>query len=379
MSNISIIGGGNGAHALAAHLSLTGNSVSIYPGKKFKSSISGIYETGKIFAKGAVSGEAEVTPINDLQELKNSKYLFIIVPAFAQEPLFYEIADYLANGQIIISMPGNMASFCYKRILNEKKINYDLIFSESFSILHGARVEKPGHVNVAGLKTCMPFSFLDGKREEGMKLLQKIIPAEVKLAKNTLTTLFQNLNGIVHPVPSLLNAGRIDSGNDDYYHYKDGISEHVANVLEVLEEERMKIANAYNAEPTPFLQATEEIYGIKYKSIRDFALNSPVHNAKHFAAASFDDRYISEDAAYILANWLTFAKLAKIDTPVLESSLLLISVAAKKDFLHIGRNFNVLGFHGKSFDEIYGPKLKSMGMDGKSFEEILKYTQGDKF
>ena len=91
---VCIVGGGNGAHALAYDISkVKGHDVSIYPGSKFMGSISGIFETGKIITTGAIPGEAPVTALHDPSAFKDMEYIFVVVPSFAQETLFGEIVD----------------------------------------------------------------------------------------------------------------------------------------------------------------------------------------------------------------------------------------------------------------------------------------------
>ncbi len=371
MKKVCLVGGGNGAHALAYHLSTTGNDVSIYPGKEFMGSISGIFETGKIVTTGVMPGEAPVKALRDPGAIRDMEFIFVVVPSFAQETLFAEIAEYLNDSQMVISMPGNMASLCYRRMLNEMGMDRHPTFAESYSILHAVRVTKPGEAAILGLKKSMSFSILGSEnKEEGIKRLKEIIPIEVMTAKNLITTSLCNFNAIVHPIPTLLNAGRVDAKTKDWFHYRDGISESVAKVLEILEEERMAISEAYHAEAASFLESTGKTYG-NYSSIRDFAKNSPVHNAAPVIADSFAHRYVSEDGPYILATWLLFAKLAKVSTPILESSVTLLSAITGLDYFEVGRNLQKMGLKGKTFNEIYGSRLKKLGFEGKSFKEIL--------
>jgi len=372
MSKVCLVGGGNGAHALAYHLSSTGNDVSMYPGSKFVESISAIFETGKIVTTGVMPGEAPVTALREPDAIRDMDFVFIVAPSFAQEPLFAEIVEYLNDSQMVISMPGNMASLCYRRMLNDKGIDKHPVFAESYSILHAVRVTKPGEAAILGLKNSMSFSILgSANKEEGIKRLKEIIPIDIKLAKNVLTTTLGNFNAIVHPIPTLLNAGRVDAGTDDWFHYRDGISDSVAKVLEFLEDERMAISDAYHADCTPFLKAVSETYG-NYDSIRDFAKNSPVHNAAHVIANNFGHRYVSEDGPYILAVWLTFAKMAKVSVPILESSIVLLSAITGLDYFEVGRNLVKMGLEGETFNDIYGEKLEKLGLAGKSIEEVLE-------
>ena len=95
-------------------------------------SISGIFETGKIITTGAIPGEAPVTALHDPSAIKDMEYIFVVVPSFAQETLFGKIVDYIHDKQMITSMPGNMASLCYRRMLSENGIKKHPLFAESY-------------------------------------------------------------------------------------------------------------------------------------------------------------------------------------------------------------------------------------------------------
>ena len=59
---------------------------------------------------------------------------------------------------------------------------------------------------------------------------------------------FNNPNPIVHPPASLLNTGRIEYSNGDFYMYNEGITESVALAIRAVYDESCEVAKALGFE-----------------------------------------------------------------------------------------------------------------------------------
>ena len=64
-------------------------------------------------------------------------------------------------------------------------------------------------------------------------------------ADNVWHTTLENGNPEVHPGPCMLNAGRIDYSNGEFWLYREGITKHTVNVLHAIEHERMEVGKAF--------------------------------------------------------------------------------------------------------------------------------------
>lgn len=68
---IAIIGGGNGAHTMAADLALQGAKVRMYEESRFIGKLEKLAKTLTINASGVVSGEAKIEMLTDDMEKSN--------------------------------------------------------------------------------------------------------------------------------------------------------------------------------------------------------------------------------------------------------------------------------------------------------------------
>ena len=83
---VAVLGGGNGAHAAAADLTLRGYEVHMYEDARFASNMQKVFDTKTIELKGACgSGEVHIAMVTtDLQEaIADVKLILVAVPSFA--------------------------------------------------------------------------------------------------------------------------------------------------------------------------------------------------------------------------------------------------------------------------------------------------------
>ena len=107
---VCIMGGGNGAFAAAADLSLRGYRITIYENERFKSNIEDIMETGIIHCVGVGPvGDAKIYKVTcDLADaLSDVDVIMPIAPAYAQEAMAKSLLPYIKPGDKIVLTPGS--------------------------------------------------------------------------------------------------------------------------------------------------------------------------------------------------------------------------------------------------------------------------------
>lgn len=119
---VAVLGGGNGAHALAADLTARGFQVNLYEMPGFKGNMQKVFETKEIIATGAIEGTFLLNKVTDDIEyaLAGVKYIIILTPAFAHDAYARLLKGKVNSDQVIVSVPGafltcteawNMTSF----------------------------------------------------------------------------------------------------------------------------------------------------------------------------------------------------------------------------------------------------------------------------
>ena len=93
---ISIIGGGNGGCALAADLGSRGFDVCIYSHDDHAKNVKAIHQQNGIFVKGKIEGFVKINlSTTDIEvAITDAKYIFMVLPAYAQETIFETMLPY---------------------------------------------------------------------------------------------------------------------------------------------------------------------------------------------------------------------------------------------------------------------------------------------
>ena len=77
-----------------------------------------------------------------------------------------------------------------------------------------------------------------------------------------METSIDNINALMHPAPSLLNASRIEAiPEQTYEYYREGMTPSICKVIETIDRERIAIANEYGFEQRTIREEYIDMYG----------------------------------------------------------------------------------------------------------------------
>lgn len=340
---VAVMGAGGGGVALASHLAQQGFQTALYaPPEHAKNAYAISEQQGEIHVTGdhPLTCKVDTVTLDIRQAIHGAEIIFMVVPAFGQEALFENMIPFLVDEQVIAVMPGNFATYPLQYMLEKVRPTLDITLIESSSLLHVAEIEEPGTVHIASQhKNLLEFSvYPEYQTQKAQTLLQKCMPeTHIKIVNNYLAIGLNSPNGIVHPALTILNCGYIESTHGEFYFYKDGMTPAVCKIINALDKERQAIGKAYGLDLPALLDIIHHYYGINALSLRDFALTSAVHNQRYSAPTCYSHRYISEDVPYLLVPWLSLAKAANVNTPVLKSIISIASELVDCNFVKKGR------------------------------------------
>lgn len=85
---IAILGGGNGAHVMAAEMTLKGHTVNLYEMPKFRQNMKEVFETRTIHLQGNIpelQGPVTLNMVTDdiAKAVEGCHYICLVTPAFA--------------------------------------------------------------------------------------------------------------------------------------------------------------------------------------------------------------------------------------------------------------------------------------------------------
>ncbi|MEG0050744.1 MAG: NAD/NADP octopine/nopaline dehydrogenase family protein [Terrisporobacter sp.] len=349
IEKVAIIGAGNGGITAAADLTEKGFKVNIFESERFCKKLDVIKQNNEITIE--FKGNSSIQNINlitrDIKEaIKDCEIVMITVPGMGIEYFAEIIAPVVEENQIIL-INGAPAMSAVRFINKAKEMGIDKNFKvgETNSLTYATRalVEeakvdislKAGKVHLAAYPSC--------NTDEVYDACVQIYDCFVKSA-NVIQVNLENPNPLVHPGPTLLNAGRIDYTKGEFWLYKEGITEHTINIVKAVEEEREAVANALDIKLEDVNQGriNRGYFVDEDKPMHELFNTSPVFkNIK--GPATVTGRYIVEDISTGLVLWSDLGKALDVKTPNIDSIIVLGGTLIQRDFYEEGLTLESLG------------------------------------
>lgn len=350
--SFAVIGGGHGGQGMAAYLAWLGHKVNLY--NRTLTKIRKIQEQGFIEMEGSISGKGNLDLVTDSIQhaIDGVDIIMVTVPASAHKSIATLIAPFVTERQYIVLNPGRTGGALeFKRIIQNTSSEKNICIVEAQTLLFACRVIEEGKVAILSKKNEVMVAALPANRTKGfIRTINSIIPEFIE-ANSVLDTSFNNFGAILHPIPTILNCGRIESTKGDFLYYIEGITPTVAKIIEEVDYERMRVAYALGAE----VVSLREWLGYTYDAYGD-TLCEALSNVKGYwginAPSTLETRYIFEDVPQSLVPIADMGQHLGIRTPTINSMIHLASVIHNKDYYMLGRKVVDMGLEGMSLDEI---------------------------
>ncbi len=392
MAIITIIGGGNGAHALAADCKFGGAEVRMYEFTRFNDKVKGILESRRIRLEGLEKnvkgfhrlGTAVIDMVtHDMKKaVHGADHILVSVQSQGAEAVYEELAPLLEDGQTVSIFPDNYGSLILRRILREKGLKTRVIIAGYSSLVYGARLTDYNNmetqtdvVNITYRENEIRVDTLPSSDYEAYATKKGEIPAldatELIHGDTALDIGLSNLNPMVHIAGVLLNVGAIENwgiipnlGAKDVYWdmYSYGASAAVGRVQYAYFRELEKIAHAYGVGIGVVNESCfqsrmgpigEMFYGEGYQQPFSEPLDQsvwlPMPKGARF---TLDSRYITEDIPVGTCGALSFAEVLGVKTPVLDAMVCMGDLVSQTDYRSKGYDLKLFGLEGLSTDEM---------------------------
>jgi len=352
---IAVLGGGNGAHAMAADLALKGYEVNMCEAPEFKESISATFARQSIELIDAWderhTAKLNMVTTNPKDAIKDARYIMINVPAIGTKHFFNLIMPFLEDGQTVIKWSANFSALTFANMLKEKGIKKDITIGEAHTMPWGCRLVGPATVQIMVwqiklLLATFPAKHVDRVVDE----VKKMYP--VVAGENVLATSLNNLNPIVHPVGTVMNAGWVDTLGKDFSLNRLGSTMSIARGIKRVFEEVSNVANAIGVK---MLQYPEEDF-FRKSTIMASDSRAPFDKegavAKISGPSSVKSRYIVEDVPYGLVPIAKLARKFNVATPFIDAVIEFASVINQTDYVAQGMSLEELGIADLSKEEL---------------------------
>lgn len=358
VKKIAIIGAGNGGITAAADLKSKGFDISLYEMPQFKSNLEGIKKRGGVLLEDE-NGE-EFYPVDlittDITEaVKDVDLVMLTVPGFAIEQFSELLAPIIKDTQYIL-INGAGAMSCIRFVKHARKLGIDTTFkiAETNSLTYGTRAF-PEEARVE-LSLRVKKIFLAAYPKQDTPLLMNVCSQVYDCfveADNIWHTTLENGNPEVHPGPSLLNAGRIDFSEGEFWLYKEGITKHTVKIIKAIERERMNIGKAFGFKLEDAIQsrARRGYFRNEEEDLQTLFNTSDIY-PKIKGPVSVNSRYFTEDISSGLVLWSDLGKVVDVPTPNIDSVITLGGTILETDFFKDGITLKKLGLDNLTLERL---------------------------
>ncbi len=347
---VAVLGGGHGAHAMAADLVSRGFSVNLFEMPEFQDNLRKLFDTRTIHASGILKGTFKLNLVtSDIdQAIDGVRYILIVTPAFAHDSYARLLRGRARSDQIVVVYPGAFAGLLFRTVVGDAECP---VIAEVNNLPYDTRLTAPCEVAVYGRnKVNVAFMPAD-KGPELIDELRAIHPYE-KVYSDVLEAGLSIVNPAVHAGPCLLSLTAIEnSPKRPFFLYEHGVTPASCRINVQIDNERKEIGRRLGYTLTPI----EDFAGLRegytwqelYMSMHGNISLTPI-SGPH----DIDSRYFTEDAPYGLVPWSHIGKAIGVATPVIDSVITVYNAVHDKDWWQEGRSADELGIAGMSLEQI---------------------------
>ena len=349
-NKIAVLGGGHGAHAMAADLKSRGFTVNMYEMPQFKDNLNQLFTTKTITVKGAINGQYTIDKVtSDIEEaIEGVRYIAVVTPAFAHKGYAKLLKGKVSKDQIVIIYPGSFGGLLFKNIFGSESCP---IIAETNTLPYDTRMSGPCQSTVHGFNNTN-IAFMPS--EMGAELFAEVqkVHTFVKMYKDILEAGLSSVNPTVHSGLCLFSINDIENWpKRPFFLYEHGVTRSSVKLDLVLENERKMLGEKFGYE----LTALNDLLGLNkeytwqdlYKGIHGNISLTPISGPHDIF-----NRYFTEDVPYGFVPWSYLGKLVGVETKYMDIIVNLYNVIHDRDWWKEGRNINDLGLEGMDVQQI---------------------------
>jgi opine dehydrogenase len=337
---IAVIGGGNGAYAAAADLTVRGHQVRLW-----RRNAEALAASKALTLKDA-DGErrievASVSP-DIAAALRGAELVFMPDPAFTQLDNARRIAPHLADGQVVFFAPGTFASYIVAQAVRQSGNRADLAYAETGTLPWLTRKHGPTTAAITARAKRLPTGVYPARAaERAFAVLREAFPIEP--VEDALSAALMNAGPVIHPPLILMNAGPLEHFERWDIH-KEGTQPSIRGVTDALDAERIAAREklGYRAPHFPLADhyradGDEWMYGRR--------VHQKLTDSKDWREriSLTEHRYMREDVEHGLAFLVSVCEWARVPCPVARGLLALGSAVLGRDLRATGRTLENLG------------------------------------
>lgn len=347
---VAVLGGGHGAHCMAADLASRGFSVNMFEMPEFQRNLSLVSESRAIEIEGCIKGRYALACVtSDIQEaIDGVRYILIVTPAFAHKAYAHLLKGNVAvDKQVVILYPGAFAGFLFKTVMGDECP----VVAEVNNLPYDTRLTAPGRVKLFGFNN-VNIAFMPANRGKELFEEVKALHPFVRMYNDVLEAGFSIVNPAFHAGLCLFSINDIENWpKRPFFLYEHGVTPASVKMNMVLDKERKAIGSAFGYHLRPIEDFSNLPEGFTWRDLYK-AIHGDISLTSISGPHDIESRYLTEDAPYGLVPWSHLGKLANVQTTYIDAIVNIYNVIHERNWWEEGRNMADLGIEGMAVEGI---------------------------
>ena len=346
----AVLGGGNGAHMMAADMKMRGHEVRMFEMPRFAPRLDKLFADRTIRVTSLVDETVTLDLVtSDISEaVSGADYILVVTPAFAHAAYAELLKGQVRSDQILVTFPGAFAALEFRKVLDGPDCP---IIADVNNLPYDVRLTGPSTLALHGYNATN-IAVLPAEAGECLlpQLREDLFPFE-RLYSDVLECGLSIVNPTLHTGPCLLNVSHIESPMREFFLYEHGVTKSSMLVNIQLDNERKRLGEAagYRLRPIEDFSGLRENYDWKelYKALHGEIALTPISGPN-----DIESRYLTEDASFGFVPWLALAEVFGVEMPITRAVLSIYGIIHETDWYARGLGLEGLGLTGMSPEEI---------------------------
>ena len=347
---IAILGDGNGAHMMAADLTMKGHRVNMFVYEE-RDEVERLMRTGTIEVTGTVSGKVKLNKVTtDIDEaIRDARYICVVTPAFVHDYYAHLLKDRVRKDQIIVTFPGAFAALQYRKVFGDTA---DCpVMADVNNLPYDTRLSGPAKVTCFG-RNAVNIAFFPASAGNRLidEMREDLFPFE-KVYNNVLESGLSIVNPAWHTGPCLLSVSEIERPTSNFFVYEHGWTPSACKLNIVLDNERKAVGKALGWHLRPMEDFSGMPDGFTWQQLYA-AGHGAISLTPICGPNSIFDRYLTEDCPYGLVPWAAIGEMLGVPMPMTNSCIDIYNVIHETDWRREGLTAEKMGITGLDKDQL---------------------------
>lgn len=339
--SIAVLGAGNVGQAFAGSLAQKGYDVRLY--NRWEPELEAVRAAGQIELWGAIQGTGRLGLVTTsiAEAIDGVDLILVAVVANGHAFIAEALAPHIQPHQVVVYEAASLgtALVCAETF---RRAGKRALVAESASALYACRVTGPARVNVRAVKDTLGVSALPASETPRvLALLDEPFDGRYIPAENVLAVGLNKSAPLYHCVPSLLNLGAIEQGQQ--MPYFDFSTPAIGRVMEAMDAERQALGRALGLDVMSFARFLASAYGVPGSDLVRGIKEAYNRGRPTLTPSSRDSRYITEDVPFGLVPWSSLGQQLGVPTPTIDAFIEIACTVCQRDFRAEGPSVERLG------------------------------------